>query len=228
MLSPSPCRIIVTVALADASGAELDSTAHSFEPQSAVGHAGISFVFEKDDQYHHTFGGIDVRISPGLRDPYENFQISTSWTGDVYADIETEELPRLQSIKLSVKWAGPNSGKTDASQRTEEHASKHLELANAPLPQPSNTPREGRIANSETEDRPALTESQASPLSTAPYVEVRSAEAATLPPRSDPPESSLTGAAPAITAFGTLDSTHRTAPPSRADVNLTPGTNYVA
>jgi hypothetical protein len=76
MLSPSPCRIIVTVALADASGAELDSTAHSFEPQSAVGHAGISFVFEKDDQYHHTFGGIDVRISPGLRDPYENFQIA--------------------------------------------------------------------------------------------------------------------------------------------------------
>ena len=31
---------------------------------------------------------------------------SHPWTGDVYADIETEMLPRLKSVKLSVKWSG--------------------------------------------------------------------------------------------------------------------------
>jgi hypothetical protein len=30
----------------------------------------------------------------------------TSWTGDVYADIETEMVPRLKSVKVSVKWSG--------------------------------------------------------------------------------------------------------------------------
>jgi hypothetical protein len=180
----SPCRIVVTVALADADGAELDSSEHPFEPEDRNGQAS-PFVFEKGNKYRN-FDGLDVRISPGLRTETGGsfLQISTSWTGDVFADIETEMLPRLKSVKLSVKWSGPNSGKTDASQRTEKRAKEHLELGNAPSPQPSSTPREERNAKSETEDPPASTESQfaASPDSTPQSVEVRSAEPVTPPP----------------------------------------------
>jgi YARHG domain len=119
-----------------------------------------------------------------------DFEISTSWIGDVYADIETEMLPRLKSVKLSVEWSGPGSGKAKASQRTEETAKEHLKLANAPLPQPSSTPKEERAAKSETEDLPASTESQPSTVSTAQSVEVRSAEPV-MTPTIDPPQDSV-------------------------------------
>jgi len=174
----SPCKIVVTVGLADASGAELDSTEHSLEPEDE-NHTGIPFVFEKGAKYH-TLDGLDVRISPGLRTQPGGYiiQISTSWTGDVYADIETEMLPRLQSVKLSVKWSGPNGGRTDTDQRTEEYEKEHLRQRNAPLQQPSSTPREGSTANSGPGENPTSTESQvaASPNTTPQSMEARRAE----------------------------------------------------
>jgi hypothetical protein len=122
----------------------------------------------------------DARIWPGLRTHpgMYTLQISTSWTGDVYADIETEMLPRLKSVKLSVKWSGPNGGTTDADQRTEEYLKEHLRQRNAPSQQPSNRPREGSTANSGPGENPTSTESQvaASPNTTPQSVEVRSAE----------------------------------------------------
>ena len=109
--------------------------------------------------------------------------ISTSWTGDVYADIETEMLPRLKSVKLSVKWSGPNSAKTDASQRTEEPTKEHLKLVDTRLLQPSNMPQKESAANSGTDDHPALAEPQvASPDNEPQSAEARSAEPVTTPP----------------------------------------------
>jgi hypothetical protein len=46
----------------------------------------------------------DVRIWPGLRTHPDFLQLSTSWAGDAYVDIDTEILPRLKRCKLSVKW----------------------------------------------------------------------------------------------------------------------------
>jgi hypothetical protein len=193
----SPCRIVVTVGLADADGAELDSSEHTFEPKSRNGQA-IPFAFEKNDEFYNfnysAFPAmVDFRISPGMRTKtWPGFVIGTSWTGDVYADIETEKLPQLKSVKLSVKWSGPNSGKADAFQGMEEHAKENLKLANAPLPQPSSAPRGERTANSETEELPASTDSQASPVRTAQSVEGRSAEP-TVIPTIDPPQSQVNG-----------------------------------
>ena len=76
----APCRIVVTVGLADADGAELDSTEHSFEPEDRNRRA-IGFVFEKRNKYTN-LDGLDVRISPGLESDGDGLQISTSWTGD--------------------------------------------------------------------------------------------------------------------------------------------------
>jgi hypothetical protein len=89
-----------------------------------------------------------------------------------------------------VKWTGPDSGKTDASQKTEDHAEKQLKLANAPAPQPSSTSREERTVNSETENRPASTESGASPYSTPQSAEVRRA-APVMTPTINPPQDSV-------------------------------------
>jgi hypothetical protein len=179
-----PCRITVMVGLADASGAMLDATEHSFEPEYPH---PLEFVFEKGVK-PYILGYVPrlrdvsaVRISPGLLagliegDVGPEVHIFTSWTGDVYADIETEKLPQLKSLKLSVKWTGPNSGKTKTSQITEEGEEEHLKLANVPAPQPSSTPGEERTVNSETEDRPSPTESRASPDSTPQSLEVRRA-----------------------------------------------------
>jgi hypothetical protein len=104
-----PCRIVVTVGLADASGAQLDFIEHSFEPLDQNG-MGNAFVFEENIPIR-TLPDCDVWISPGMRTNGGGWDlvISTSWTGDVYADVETERLPRLKRIKLSVKWSGPNS-----------------------------------------------------------------------------------------------------------------------
>jgi hypothetical protein len=147
----APCRIVVTVGLADASGAELDSSENSFEP-GTLPQPNLPFVlenFDKGGEYRDERRDPDVWISPGLRTGLlgMGLGISTSWTGDVYADIETEMLPRLKSIKLSVQWSGPSSGKAKASQRTEEHAKEHPELTNAPPPPMTDTPDANRTAD---------------------------------------------------------------------------------
>ena len=57
-----------------------------------------------------TVGGVALSIgAPRVCSPRTDCvrkERLTSWTGDVYADIETEMLPWLKSVKVSVKWSG--------------------------------------------------------------------------------------------------------------------------
>jgi hypothetical protein len=105
----TPRKIKVTVQLVDASGNELESYEHNLEPEDENG-SGIPLALEKGRNSAADIG--DVRIWPGLRTHPGGYllQLSTSWAGDVYVDIDTEMLPRLKRCKLSVRMPEfPNS-----------------------------------------------------------------------------------------------------------------------
>jgi hypothetical protein len=105
------CKIKVTVQLLDANGNELESSELGLE--SGVGFAyPTSLILENAHNHTYNYYG-EVSIWPGARsDPgNSSLLIATSWTGDVYVDIDTEMLPRLKGCKLSVSMpefpAGP-------------------------------------------------------------------------------------------------------------------------
>jgi hypothetical protein len=118
-------KIKVIVQLLDASGNELESSELSLEPRDE-NRAVIPLILE---QGRHSAADIgDVRIWPGLRTHPGAYSplISTSWTGDVYVDIETEKLPQLKSCKLSVSMPEfPNN--TPAQTPTESVGARRAE-----------------------------------------------------------------------------------------------------
>jgi len=93
------CKIKATVQLLDASGNELESSELDLKPSNGVG-SDTPLILEKAPTVGENFG--DLRIWPGLHSFPGVLPISTSWTGDVYVDIESEKLPRLKGCKLSV------------------------------------------------------------------------------------------------------------------------------
>jgi hypothetical protein len=100
---PTSCKIRVTVQLVDASENELESSEHDLEPEDE-NRSGIQLILEKGPNAYSVYDIGDVRIWPGLRTHPDFLQLSTSWAGDAYVDIDTEILPRLKRCKLSVKW----------------------------------------------------------------------------------------------------------------------------
>lgn len=173
-------KIKITVQLLDASGNELDSSELSLDPRDENGNA-FGFILEKRLHSSYSALGIgDVLIWPGLRInavPY-SLQISTSWTGDVYVDVDTEKLPRLKRCKLSVSMPEfPNS--THAQTPTESVGVKRAELSVSD-------------GNAESQSQLAV-----SPNTTPQSIEVRRAEIV----GSQTPSASPTGQVPRDDSF---------------------------
>jgi hypothetical protein len=100
---PTSCKIRVTVQLVDANENELESSEHDLEPEDE-NRSGIQLILEKGPNAYSVYDIGDVRIWPGLRTHPDFLQLSTSWAGDAYVDVDTEMLPRLKRCKLSVRW----------------------------------------------------------------------------------------------------------------------------
>jgi hypothetical protein len=98
------CKIKATVQLLDASGNELESYELDLKPPLVFSETPL--ILEKGPTVGKEIG--DLRIWPGLHSgslPISTYWTgSTSWTGDVYVDIDTEKLPQLKGCKLSVSW----------------------------------------------------------------------------------------------------------------------------
>jgi hypothetical protein len=154
---------------------------------------GIPLILEKGVYSGASIG--DVRIWPGLQVMNSggnlNFQLDTSWAGDVYVDIDTEMVPRLKRCKLSVSWI-PGSTPAQTASWIPERSTSALAQTPTELVEVRRAEQSASGDNAESQSQVAV-----SPNTMPESIKVRRAEIVA----SESPSASLAGQVPHEDSF---------------------------